>query len=110
VRSSVVAAAGVSLRSRLPLATTMSGIKSASPSPCQQDNLLREVRGYRAAGSTRTVNSHARRLRRKLAAAGAEGWVRSSFGVGYRLAPDVHTAALRTVRHVTTPTPQHEHR
>lgn len=53
-------------------------------------DLLREVWGYNAAGSprtTRTLDSHASRLRRKLASAGAEGWVRSTWGVGYRLAP-----------------------
>lgn len=49
--------------------------------------LLRDVWGYRAAGTTRTVDSHASRVRRKLAAAGAVGWVVSTWGVGYRLAP-----------------------
>jgi DNA-binding response OmpR family regulator len=56
-------------------------------------DLLREVWGYRAKGSTRTVESHACRLRRKLALAGAEGWVCSTWGVGYRLAPDVRAGA-----------------
>jgi DNA-binding response OmpR family regulator len=49
--------------------------------------LLRDVWGYRADGATRTVDSHASRVRRKLAAAGARGWVVSTWGVGYRLAP-----------------------
>jgi DNA-binding response OmpR family regulator len=49
--------------------------------------LLRDVWGYRSDGSTRTVDAHASRLRAKLAAAGAVGWVVSSWGVGYRLAP-----------------------
>lgn len=49
--------------------------------------LLRDVWGYRSDGSTRTADSHASRVRRKLAAAGAVGWVVSSWGVGYRLAP-----------------------
>jgi DNA-binding response OmpR family regulator len=49
--------------------------------------LLRDVWGYRSAGMTRTVDSHASRLRAKLAAAGARGWVIASWGVGYRLAP-----------------------
>jgi DNA-binding response OmpR family regulator len=49
--------------------------------------LLRDVWGYRSDGSTRTVDAHASRLRGKLAAAGAVGWVVSSWGVGYRLAP-----------------------
>lgn len=49
--------------------------------------LLREVWGYHSGGATRTVNTHTSRLRRALARAGAEGWVRSEWGVGYRLAP-----------------------
>jgi DNA-binding response OmpR family regulator len=49
--------------------------------------LLRDVWGYRAAGTTRTVDTHAGRVRRALAAAGAVGWVPSTWGVGYRLAP-----------------------
>jgi DNA-binding response OmpR family regulator len=53
-----------------------------------KDELLREVWGFRSAGSTRTLDSHASRLRRALARAGAEGWVRATRGVGYRLAPD----------------------
>ncbi len=57
-----------------------------------KDDLLREVWGFRSAGSTRTLDPHASRLRRALARAGAEGWVRATRGVGYRLAPN----ALRT--------------
>jgi DNA-binding response OmpR family regulator len=49
--------------------------------------LLRDVWGYRSEGTTRTLDSHASRLRRALAQAGALGWVRASWGVGYRLAP-----------------------
>lgn len=49
--------------------------------------LLRDVWDYRATCATRTVDSHACRLRRALAQAGAHGWVRASWGVGYRLAP-----------------------
>lgn len=49
--------------------------------------LLRDVWGYRSEGATRTLDSHASRLRRALAQAGAPGWVRASWGVGYRLAP-----------------------
>jgi DNA-binding response OmpR family regulator len=52
-----------------------------------KDELLREVWGYRADGATRTVDSHASRLRRALARAGADGWVRVTWGVGYRLVP-----------------------
>lgn len=60
----------------------------------EKQELLRDVWGYRASGSTRTLDSHACRLRRKLARAGAEGWVCSAWGVGYSLAPDFRTAAL----------------
>ncbi len=49
--------------------------------------LLRDVWGYRAEGKTRTVDSHACRLRLALARAGAKGWVSAVWGVGYRLAP-----------------------
>lgn len=53
-----------------------------------KDELLRDVWGFRCPGTTRTLDSHASRLRRALARAGAEGWVRATRGVGYRLAPD----------------------
>ncbi len=46
--------------------------------------LLQAVWGYRSAGTTRTLDSHASRLRRKLGAAG-ERWVINEWGVGYRL-------------------------
>jgi DNA-binding response OmpR family regulator len=55
---------------------------------CTKEELLRDVWGFRSRGSTRTVDSHACRLRRKLALAGAEDWVTAVRGVGYRLAPD----------------------
>jgi DNA-binding response OmpR family regulator len=52
-------------------------------------DLLREVWGYRSAARTRTVDSHASRLRRKLAAGGAgERLVVNVWGVGYRLLPE----------------------
>jgi DNA-binding response OmpR family regulator len=47
--------------------------------------LLRAVWGYRSGGSTRTLDSHASRLRRKLAPDGPQRWVISVWGVGYRL-------------------------
>ena len=51
--------------------------------------LLRDVWGYRSAGRTRTVDSHASRLRRKLAAhGGGERWVVNVWGIGYRLLPE----------------------
>lgn len=53
-----------------------------------KNELLRDVWGIRSAVMTRTLDSHASRLRCKLAHAGAEDWVRVTRGVGYRLAPD----------------------
>ena len=50
-----------------------------------KEQLLRDVWGYRALGRTRTLDSHASRLRRKLALAGAEDCVVNVWGVGYRL-------------------------
>ena len=50
-----------------------------------KEELLRDVWGFRAMGRTRTLDSHASRLRRKLAAAGEAGYVVNVWGVGYRL-------------------------
>ncbi len=47
--------------------------------------LLRAVWGYPVPVSTRTLDSHASRLRRKLRAEGDEQWVVNVRGVGYRL-------------------------
>ena len=50
--------------------------------------LLRDVWGFRVShGHTRTLDSHACRLRRKLGAASGARWVENLWGVGYRLAP-----------------------
>ncbi len=46
--------------------------------------LLHSVWGYQAPGCTRTLDSHASRLRRKLSAAG-EHWIVNVRGIGYRL-------------------------
>ncbi|HEV8686155.1 MAG TPA: response regulator transcription factor [Gaiellaceae bacterium] len=48
-----------------------------------KDELLREVWGYRSA--SRTLDSHASRLRRKLSEAGGGPYVLNVWGVGYRL-------------------------
>jgi DNA-binding response OmpR family regulator len=54
-----------------------------------KQELLRDVWGYASHGRTRTVDSHASRLRRKLAAAGApERYVTNVWGIGYRLLAD----------------------
>ena len=51
-----------------------------------KEELLRDVWGYRGVARTRTVDSHASRLRRKLAAnGGGERWIANVWGVGYRL-------------------------
>jgi DNA-binding response OmpR family regulator len=50
-----------------------------------KQELLRAVWGYRASAATRTVDSHASRLRRKLDVDGSGGWVITVWGVGYRL-------------------------
>lgn len=51
-----------------------------------KEQLLRDVWGYRALGRTRTLDSHASRLRRKLRQAGAgPSVVVNVWGVGYRL-------------------------
>ncbi len=47
--------------------------------------LLRAVWGYPTSVCTRTLDSHASRLRRKLRAEGGERWVVNVRGVGYRL-------------------------
>src|SRR4051794_10239591 len=47
--------------------------------------LLRDVWGFRCPGRTRTLDTHACRLRAKLAAAGDRRWIENVWGVGYRL-------------------------
>jgi DNA-binding response OmpR family regulator len=50
-----------------------------------RQELMRRVWGARLAGSTRTLDSHASRLRRTLCAVHAERWIVNVRGVGYRL-------------------------
>jgi len=50
-----------------------------------KEELLREVWGFRSLGRTRTLDSHASRLRRKLQAACDGRFVINVWGVGYRL-------------------------
>ncbi len=50
-----------------------------------REELLRGVWGFRDLVPTRTLDSHASRLRRKLADAGAPGMIVNVWGVGYRL-------------------------
>jgi DNA-binding response OmpR family regulator len=58
-----------------------------------KEELLRDVWGFRSLGRTRTLDSHASRLRRKLARAGADDCVLNVWGVGYRLIAE--TGAVR---------------
>ena len=51
----------------------------------KKDELLRDVWGFRSLGRTRTLDSHASRLRRKLAAPQGIRYVRNVWGVGYCL-------------------------
>jgi DNA-binding response OmpR family regulator len=50
-----------------------------------KEELLRDVWGFRSRGRTRTLDSHASRLRRKLARPGGDEYVSNVWGVGYRL-------------------------
>jgi DNA-binding response OmpR family regulator len=50
-----------------------------------KEELLREVWGFRALGRTRTLESHASRLRKKLRVAGGDSFIVNVWGVGYRL-------------------------
>jgi DNA-binding response OmpR family regulator len=53
-----------------------------------KEELLRDVWGFQALGRTRTLDSHASRLRRRLAAEGDGPFVLNVWGVGYRLLKD----------------------
>jgi DNA-binding response OmpR family regulator len=50
-----------------------------------KEELLRQVWGFRALGRTRTLESHASRLRKKLRVNGDDRYVVNVWGVGYRL-------------------------
>lgn len=50
-----------------------------------KQELLKQIWGYEDPRSTRTLDSHACRLRRRLADSGRPGLVRAVWGVGYRL-------------------------
>jgi DNA-binding response OmpR family regulator len=56
-----------------------------------KEELLRDVWGFRSLGHTRTLDSHACRLRQKLAARGGH-YVVNVWGVGYRLLDDAVAA------------------
>jgi DNA-binding response OmpR family regulator len=50
-----------------------------------KEELLREVWGYRALGRTRTLESHASRVRKKLCISPEDRFVVNVWGVGYRM-------------------------
>jgi DNA-binding response OmpR family regulator len=50
-----------------------------------KEELLATIWGHSGEARTRTLDSHASRLRRKLRKAGAAGMVVNTWGVGYRL-------------------------
>jgi DNA-binding response OmpR family regulator len=53
-----------------------------------KEELLREVWGFRSIGRTRTLDSHASRLRRRLNVQGCQPYVQNVWGVGYCLLGD----------------------
>jgi DNA-binding response OmpR family regulator len=53
--------------------------------PLRKEDLLRDVWNFRSLGRTRTLDSHASRLRRKLNRPGGTAYVLNVWGVGYRL-------------------------
>lgn len=56
-----------------------------------RDNLLESLWGYDYFGDTRTVDTHIKRLRAKVEAAGPEGFsIKTIWGVGYRLELEEH--------------------
>jgi DNA-binding response OmpR family regulator len=50
-----------------------------------KEELLRDVWGFRSVGRTRTLDSHASRVRRKLSESAQSQYVLNEWGVGYRL-------------------------
>jgi DNA-binding response OmpR family regulator len=67
---------------------------ASDPTRCfTKEELLRDVWGFRSAARTRTLDSHASRLRRKLRAAAGGEWVVNVWGVGYKLMRESFTAA-----------------
>ena|SRR5438067_1402533 len=64
---------------------------ASDPTRCfTKEELLREVWGFRSLGRTRTLDSHASRLRRKLRGAGAASYVVNVWGIGYKLLEDTY--------------------
>src|SRR5207244_1990760 len=76
VRAVPVALAGREYELLLKLATDAARVFT-------KEELLRDVWGFQALGRTRTLDSHASRLRRKLETAGGGPFVLTVWGVGY---------------------------
>jgi DNA-binding response OmpR family regulator len=67
---------------------------------CTKAQLLRDVWGFRSVVQTRTVDSHASRLRRKLAAHAVTPFVINVWGVGYKLVEEYAGEAEARLRRV----------
>ena len=65
-----------------------------------KEELMKTVWGW-FGGRTRTLESHAVRLRAKLVAAGVEGLVVNERGVGYRLCPQIPPSPRTPTRHLS---------
>lgn len=65
-----------------------------------KEELMKTIWGW-FGGRTRTLESHAVRLRAKLAAAGVKDLVVNERGVGYRLCPQVPPSPRTTMRHLS---------
>ena len=61
-----------------------------------REELMRGVWGYEALRSTRTLDTHASRLRVKLREAGADGLIVNCHGVGYKLWDGVELASAKS--------------
>jgi DNA-binding response OmpR family regulator len=72
--------------------TLLVKLASAPDRVFTRGELLRDVWGYPGYAPTRTVESHASRVRCKLEAAGLYGWVANCWGVGYALRPPASSA------------------
>jgi DNA-binding response OmpR family regulator len=56
--------------------------------PVSRERLLEHVWGYASSSTTRTVETHIWRLRKKLGDDADEGWIRNLQGMGYLLSLD----------------------
>ena len=84
-RSATVAGHAVELtRTEFDLLTVLSGDPKRVFSKAE---LLREIWGIECVTGTRTLDSHACRLRRRLHDAGGESYVANRWGIGYSLLP-----------------------